>query len=139
MHTWGSMTEYEAYDTLMSIAAQSYQLLFGFFSLVFAFLVMSHMAARKLSGRLSVVVLTLYSIACLIIVLNFYALNVDLDSLYSFMLAQKQNGTYDLSWFGLNPPLVPRSLSVLTLLLGVGGYFGSIYFFLHSKQRRVTG
>jgi hypothetical protein len=39
------MTEYEAYDTVMSLASETYSLLFGYFSLVFAFLVMSHMAA----------------------------------------------------------------------------------------------
>ena len=35
------MTEYEAYDTVMSIAGNTYNLMFGYFSLVFAFLVMS--------------------------------------------------------------------------------------------------
>ena len=54
------MTEYEAYDTVMSIASQTYSLMFGFFSLVFAFLVMSLMAARKLSRELVVVVVGLY-------------------------------------------------------------------------------
>ncbi len=139
LHIWWNMTEYEAYDTIMSIASNTNQLMFGFFSLVFAFLVMSHMAAKKLSRQLIVVVVALYSVACLIIILNFYALNVDLDSLYSHMLLEKQNGTYELSWFGLNPPLIPRSLTVLQVLVGVGGYFGSIYFFFHRRQTRQAG
>ena len=59
------MTEYEAYDALMSIASNSYELLFGYFSLVFGFLVMSHMAAIKLSNPLAAVVIALYSLhAC---------------------------------------------------------------------------
>ena len=128
------MTEYEAYDTVMSIASQTYSLMFGYFSLVFGFLVMSHMAARKLSSQLVVVVIGLYTLACLVITLNFYALNVDLDNLYLFMLAQKQSGAYDLSWFGMNPPWVPQSLTVFQVLLGLGGYFGSIFFFFHIRR-----
>ena len=127
------MTEYEAYDTLMSLASQTYELMFGFFSLVFAFIVMSHMAARKLSSRLVYVITALYSLAVLVIILNFYALNVDLDNLYSYMMMQKQSGTYDLSWFGSNSAIVPKSLTILQVLLGVGGYFGSVFFFFHSR------
>jgi hypothetical protein len=129
------MSEYEAYDTLMSLASQTYQLMFGFFSLVFAFIVMSHMAARKLSGQLASVVIALYSMAMLVITLNFYALNTDLDNLYLYMMTQKQSGTYDLSWFGANSPILPKSLTMLQILLGIGGYFGSIFFFFHSRTK----
>ena len=128
------MTEYEAYDTVMSLASNSYQLMFGFFSLVFAFIVMSHMAARKLSGRLVAVIIALYSIAMIVITLNVYALHIDLDNLYVYLMMQKQNGTYELSWFGTNPPILPKTLTVLQVLLGLGGYFGSLFFFFHSRQ-----
>ncbi len=132
------MTEYEAYDTVMSLASNSYNLMFGYFSLVFAFLVMSHMAARRLSTKLVAVVIGLYTMASLVITINFYALNVDLDSLYVYMLEQKANGTYDLSWFGMNPVWVPNSLTILQVLLGLGGYFGSIFFFFHSRKKTAT-
>lgn len=132
------MTEYEAYDTVMSLASNSYQLMFGFFSLVFAFIVMSHMAAWKLSGRLVAVIIALYSVAMLVIILNFYALNMDLDNLYVYMMMQKQNGTYELSWFGTNPPILPKTLTVLQVLLGLGGYFGSLFFFFRSRQTSST-
>ena len=132
------MTEYEAYDTVMSIASQTYSLMFGYFSLVFGFLVMSHMAASKLSSQLVVLVIGLYTLACLVITLNFYALNVDLDNLYLYMLAQKQSGAYDLAWFGMNPPWVPQSLTFLQVLLGLGGYFGSIVFFIYSRNKHST-
>ena len=128
------MNEYEAYDTVMSIASQTFNLMFGYFSLVFGFLVMSHMAAKKLSSRLVVVVIGLYTLASLFININFYALNVDLDNLYSYMLNQKLSGVYDLTWFGMNPLWVPKSLTVLQVILGLGGYFGSIFFFFHSRK-----
>ena len=128
------MTEYESYDLLMSIASNTYDLMFGYFSLVFAFLVMSHLAARKLSMPLVGVVIALYSLACAYIVFNFYALNNDLDNLYSSMLDMKQSGAEGLSWFGHNPLWVPKSLTVLQILLGAGGYFGSIFFFFHRRK-----
>ena len=132
------MTEYEAYDTVMSLASNSYNLMFGYFSLVFAFLVMSHMAARRLSTKLVAVVIGLYTMASLVITINFYALNVDLDSLYVYMLEQKSRRAYDLSWFGMNPVWVPNSLTILQVLLGLGGYFGSLFFFFHSRKKTAS-
>lgn len=129
------MTEYEAYDTLNSLASNTYNLMFGYFTLVFGFLVMSHMAASRLSTQLVAVVIGLYTLASLFINVNFYALNVDLDSLYLFMLEQKSQAVYELSWFGKNPPWVPQSLTILQVLLGLGGYFGSLFFFFHSRKR----
>ena len=132
------MTEYEAYDTVMSLASQTYSLMFGYFSLVFAFLVMSHMAAERLSSRLVVVVIGLYTLASLVIVINFYALNVDLDNLYLYILDRKTSGTYELAWFGMNPSGVPKALTVLQVLLGLGGYFGSIFFFVYNRKRSAA-
>ena len=132
------MTEFEAYDTVMSIASNTYNLMFGYFSLVFAFLVMSHLAAQKLSSQLVVVVIGLFTLACLVININFYALNVDLDHLYLYMLEHKQYGEYDLAWFGMNPVWVPNSLTVLQVLLGLGGYIGSIFFFFCSRKETAS-
>ena len=128
------MTEYEAYDTLMSQAGNAYQLMFGFFGLVFAFIVMSHVAARKISGKLVSVIIAIYTLAVLQIVINFYVLNIDLDNLYAYMMQKKLDGTYDMSWFGSNPLIVPKILTVLQVLLGVGGYVGSIFFFFQSRK-----
>ena len=76
----------------------------------------------------------LFTLACLVININFYALNVDLDHLYVYMIEQRGNGTYDLGWFGQNPVWIPRSLTVLQVLLGLGGYLGSLFFFFHSRR-----
>ena len=112
--------------------------MFGFFSLVFGFLVMSHMAARKIPQNLVWIVLGLYTLGSMVIIINFYALNTDLDSLYQYMLEQKQAGAYDLAWFGKNPLWVPVSLTVFQVLLGFGAYFGSLFFFFHSRKKAAT-
>lgn len=132
------MTEYEAYDTVMSIAGNTYNLMFGYFSLVFGFLVMSHLAAEKLSRRLVVVVIGLFTLACLVININFYALNVDLDHLYLYMLERKLSGAYDLAWFGMNPVWIPKALTAFQVLLGLGGYLGSIFFFFYSRKNSAV-
>jgi len=132
------MSEYEAYDTIMSIASHSFNLMFGYFSLVFGFLVMSHMAAKRLSSQLVTVVILLYTLACLFININFYALNVDLDSLYAYTLDRKLGGEYDLPWFGMNPVWVPQSLTVLQVVIGLGGYFGSLFFFFHRRKEAAA-
>lgn len=132
------VTEYEAYDALMAISSGSYTLMFGYFSLGFGFLVMSHLAASKLSGELVVVVLGLYTLASAVIILNFYALNVDLDNLYLYMLERKASGEYDLAWFGMNPPWVPKSLTIMQVALGVGGYVASLFFFFHSRKEGAS-
>ena len=93
------MTEYEAYGTVISIAGNTYNLIFGYFSLVFAFIVMSHLAAEKLSSQLVAVVIGLFTLACLEINTNLYALNVDLDHLCLYMLEPKLSSAYDLAWF----------------------------------------
>ena len=128
------MTEYEAYDTVMSIASESFSLMFGYFSLVFGFLVMSYMAAKQIPKQLVLVVIGLYTVASAVININFYALNIDLDNLYIYMMEQKASGTYDLSWFGMNPAWIPQLLTILQVLLGIGGYFGSVFFFFYCRK-----
>jgi len=69
---------------------------------------------------------------------NFYALNVDLDHLYLYMLEQKLSGSYDLAWFGMNPLWIPKALTAFQVLLGLGGYFGSIFFFFYSRKNSAV-
>lgn len=123
------MSEYEAYDLLMSISSESFQLMFGYFSIVSAFLVMSHFVAERLSKAHSYILLALFTLASAFLVINFYALNVDLDNLYRDMLAKKESGVYELEWFGGNSVWIPVTLTYLQTLIGLGGYFCSVAFF----------
>lgn len=128
------MTEYEAYDLLMSISSESFQLMFGYFSIVSAFLVMSYFAAHKLSGAHSAILLVLFTLSSVFLVINFYALNVDLDNLYREMIAKKEQGTYELDWFGGNPIWVPVALTYIQTLVGLGGYACSVAFFYFKRK-----
>ena len=133
------MAEYEAYDLLMSLASESYQLMFGYFSIISAFLVVSYFAANKLRTAHSNILLILFTLASAFLIINFYAINVDLDNLYADMIMKKEQGTYELSWFGENPLWVPRTLTFLQTLIGLGGYLCSVVFFYFQRQSRKGG
>ena len=99
---------------------------------------MSHLAAEELSSQLVAVVIGLFTLACLVINKNFYALNIDLDHLCLYMLERKLSSAYDLAWFGMNSVWVPKALTAFQVLLGLGGYFGSIFFFFYSRKKSAV-
>lgn len=79
------------------------------------------------------ILLTLYTLASAFLVINFYALNVDLDNLYIEMITKQEQGIYELAWFGANPTWVPQSLTMLQTLIGLGGYICSVAFFYFQR------
>ena len=132
------MTEYEAYDLLMSLSSGSFQLMFGYFSIISAFLVMSYFVADKLSTAHSYILLVLFTLSSAFFIINFYALNLDLDNLYIEMITKKDQGVYELEWFGGNPIWVPQVLTLLQTLIGLSGYVCSIAFFIFQRQKRLS-
>ena len=122
----------------MNISSVSFQVMFGYFSIVSAFLIMSHFVARKLSSAHPYILLVLFSLASAYIVINFYALSVDLDNLYIEMLTKKEQGIYELEWFRGNPSWVPVTLTYLQTFIGLGGYFCSVAFFYFKRGEVVT-
>jgi hypothetical protein len=123
----------------MSLASESFQLMFGYFSIVSAFLVMSYFVAKKLSTAHYYILLVLFTLSSAFLVINFYALNVDLDNLYAEMIMKKEQGIYELDWFGENPIWIPRTLTFLQTLIGIGGYLCSVAFFYFQRQERQEG
>ena len=80
------MSEYEAYDLVLNLASSMSQLLFGYFSIISAFLIMCYFIAGRLTALHSSIIIFLFSICAFYITLNLYLLNVDLDNLYADML-----------------------------------------------------
>ena len=118
----------------MSISSESFQLMFGYFSIVSAFLIMSYFVAGKLSTAHSAILLVLFTLSSIFLVTNFYALNVDLDNLYRDMISKKEQGIYELIWFGGNPVWVPVTLTYIQTLVGLGGYACSVAFFYFKRK-----
>jgi hypothetical protein len=130
------MTEAEAVMTFREFVGESNQLLFGYISVVSAFLVMSYFAAPRLNNFLSSIVLTLFSVVAFLFIFQIYLFNNDIDQLYAFIYSQKDSGVYELSWFGQNPAWSARLLSLLHVLSTLGGYIGCMAFFFYQKRHR---
>ena len=127
------MSESEAYELVVLLTSELNQLMFGYFSMVSAFLIMSYLVAKKLNRLHSLVIVALFTVCSLYIILNLYVLNTDLDNLYREMIQKKQAGLFELGWFGENPPWIPISLTFVQVLIGVGGYVGSLIFFFSRR------
>ena len=123
--------------TFREFVGESNQLLFGYISVVSAFLVMSYFSAAKLSGLLAGIVLALFSAVAILLVFQIYLLNVDIDNLYAFIYSQKASGAYDLSWFGQNPAWAARVQTALQVLSTFGGYIGCMVFFFYQRRHGV--
>ena len=92
------MTEYELVDTFYTIAALSDQLIISFISLLFAFLVASYLVSSKLDTKISLLVVTLYSLMSLRYIAVFYNVSGDLVSLMETINESKLQATY--RWAG---------------------------------------
>jgi len=128
------MTEAEAVMTFLEFVGESNQLLFGYISVVSAFLIMSYFTAPKLNNVLAGIVLGLFSVVAFLLIFQTYLLNVDLDNLYAYIYSQKSSGIYELPWFGRNSAGSARLLTILQILSTIGGYVGSIAFFFYQKR-----
>jgi hypothetical protein len=129
-----TMSEYEAFDLFANLVSQTYQLMFGFFSLISAFLIMSYSAAQKLNNVLSSIVIVLFTIISLFFVLQFYFVNTVIDSLYIDMLTKKQTEIFELNWFGSIPAWTTQLVTFIQILIAVGGYFGGLFFYFYRRK-----
>jgi len=129
------MTEYEAYDLFNSMTSTTNQVMFGYFSLISGFLIVSYLIAEKLNYVLSSVVIVLFSGASLYIVLSMYAINSDLDALFFHMIENKEAGKYHLEWLGSNPAWLSSIISMIQIFITIGGYLGSLIFFIYRKRQ----
>ncbi len=111
--------------------------LFGYVSLMSAFLVMSYLAAHKLPGVLAWIVAVLFSVVSALLILRLFLNGSDAAALHAHILELQRMGEIDVGEFGTFPSWVATVVVALEILTTVGGYLGCIYFFLH--QRRSTG
>ena len=131
------MTDYELLTILIEFINIMWTIFATFVSIVFAFIVASHLVAKKLTSRVVSLVITLYTLIALWSVwgisLNSFALSATAGEL-------KRRSVEDGSSLGWLPmlemPDVMRSaIPFLITLLVFVVYVGSIIFFFY--QRRV--
>ena len=129
------MTEYEAVSLFSEFVGNLLQVLFGYISILSAFLVMSYFAASKLNKVLMVIVLTLFSLTSLMFIVQFNYIKTDMENIFSYILELQANGSGGLSWFGENPLWTVRFSTIVQNLVTIGGYFGCLGFFFYQRSR----
>jgi hypothetical protein len=132
------MMGYEAFSGFNELVANLNNLLFGYISILSAFLIMSYFAASILNNGLASIVLVLFSLACLMLILQFNFMKTDMEHLYRHIVELKIAGDPTVDWFGQNPAWSIGVLTVIQNLVTIGGYFGCLLFFFWQKGNRGT-
>ena len=129
------MPGYEAFSLFNEMVGNLNTILFGYISMLTAFLVMSYISAHRLSTLLVVLVLVLFTAACFTFILQVNLIKVQMASLYEYMLHLKAEGDMSLQWFGNNPSQSVNFLTIFHNIVTVGGYLGSTVFFLYQRHQ----
>jgi len=132
------MTEYEAVSLFYEMINTSNNHLFGYISILSAFLVMSWFAADKLSNVQMVIVLALFSLACVLLIMQINLTRTDMTSLYAHIIELQSGGASSLSWFVQNPPWFVNNIPIVLNLVTIGGYFSCLGFFFYKKGHKES-
>ena len=96
---------------------------------------MSYFAASKLNNGLASIVLVLFSLACLMLIVQFNFIKTDMEHLYRHIIELKTAGDPSVDWFGQNPVWSVRVLTIIQNLVTSGGYIGCLLFFFSKKGK----
>ena len=132
------MTEADLIQTFQNSTELLDSEIFGFISVLSGFLVLSYLAADKLTAALTAIVVTLYSLACGIFIVRIVFLRRDFSALHAYVVEQQATGAIEMPWFGSNPPWASEVISFLIWAVTVGGYAGSLMFFFFQRKGRKS-
>lgn len=127
------MSGFELISAFQGSVDLNSQVLFGYVSIMSAFLVMSYLVAHKLPLFLASIVLALFSVVSGLLIFRMYLNGGDAAALMAHMQTQQRLGNLDLAGFGENPIWAAPFVVTLEILSTIGGYFGCIAFFLYRR------
>ena len=133
------MTEAELIQTFQNYIELLDSEIFGYVGVLSGFIVLSYLVADKLTATLTVIVVTLYTFACGILIVRIVLLRRDFSALYGYIMEQKASGAIEVPWFGSNPSWLAEVVSFLIWAVAIGGYTGSIVFFFYQRKGRESG
>jgi len=128
------MSEAELYSAFLAALGGANSILFDYISLMFAFLVMSYLAAHRLPPFLASIVITLFSLVSGLFIFQIFLYRSDARAIASYLLELKQSGNLDLSWYGSNPLWATTTNVYLMIAVTLGGFLGCIGFFFYQRQ-----
>lgn len=128
------VTEAELIETFQNYLSLLDAQLLGFISVLSGFIVVSYLVADKLTPFLTGIVITIYTLACGVLITRMLLLRRDFIELHTYIVEQQAAGKIGMPWFGTNPPFVSEILNYLMIGVTVGGFFGSVLFFFFQRR-----
>ena len=132
------MSEAELLSTFLGYLSEIDAVLFGYVGLMSGFLVMSYLVAEKLPSALSAIVIFLFTVVSGVLIFRLVLLRRDSRALLRYIFEQKEAGSLDLPWFGLNSPLAQQVVTYLEVMATLGGFLGCVAFFLYRRRSGNT-
>ena len=135
------MTDFEMISVTFEMINTLWTIFGIYVSIVFAFLVVSYLAASQLASRLVAIVITLYTLVAL---WSFWGLNRSAATLSSAIAEIQRAVTEDrstLAWYpGASiPEFMLTVIPLLVTAIAVIAYAGSIAFFFHQRKAISSG
>ena len=128
------MTAYEAIDLFREFLTDTYQMVFSYAGLIYAFLVISYLVAHKLKRVLVVIVLSLYLGISVFLILSIGSYRAEASDLYIMIHQLKASGVYtNIDWFGEGSVEFFKLGYYLQQVVLVGAFIGSIIFFFYRR------
>jgi hypothetical protein len=128
------MTDYEMVSLFNEYETILQSTFINFVTIVFAFLIASYFAADKLSKSMMLVVLAVFTFACLQEGVTFFLFYNEQSALASLFPARESLGWHGASYLGEGTFNFLWAIYFSTIVVG---YFGALIFFVH--QRRGVG
>ena len=128
------MSEAELYSAFHAALGGANTVLFDYISLMFAFLVMSYLAAHRLPPFLASVVIALFSAVSGLFIFQVFLYRNEAGEIASYLFEQKQSGNLDLSWYGANPTWAATTNLYLMVAVTVGGFLACLAFFFYQRR-----
>jgi len=133
------MSEAELYGAFLDALDGANSVLFNYISLLFAFLVMSYLAAHRLPTFLASIVIILFSLVSALFIFQVFLYRNEAGAIAAALFERRQSGNFDLSWYGTNPAWGPPVNSFLMVAVTAGGFLACIVFFLYQRRSANAG
>ena len=130
------MTDYELLTVIIEFINIVWAIFATYVSIVFAFIVASHLVAKKLTPRVVSLVITLYTLVALWAVwgisMNAFAISATAAEMKRRLVEESSS----LGWLPMleMPDIMRSTIPFLITLLGILVYVGSIIFFFYQRR-----
>jgi hypothetical protein len=131
------MSDYEIAALFAQYASVLEDTFINFISVLFGFLIAGYLVASKLTTRMILLLMMIYTAFALNQIFTMMSIADDLRNLEGLIRERVANGAIELHFHsGGKNPLRGALLDVSAFISLIGGYLGSIWFFLNMRNKQ---